>query len=327
MDAQIARIAADHHGVFAGHHLDDLDVSHKFREARIRDGRWVRIHHSVFRIAGAPVTWRGKLQGACWAGGTRAAASHRSAAELLELPAGRQNVVEISCPRWHRARHEGLVVHETTLLEPIDLTFIDGIPCTTAARTIFDLARRATPRSLDLDIDAALRRGGTSTEELVATAARLASKGRPGARRFKAVLAARALDGAVPESPPERLLASYLVDRGLPHPVAQHVIVDRLGGFVARVDLAYPDVRLAIEYESFEHHVGKVALVRDSARRNAIVACGYTVLSATAADLADRGERIAGIVRQLFERAAREPLTHEVASQMRLLGAFPTQPG
>ena len=305
MDVRIARIAAQHHGVFAGHHLNELGVSREFRQTRVREGRWIRIHESVFRIAGAPITWGGLLQAACWAGGTRAAASHRSAAALLDLPAGRHDVVEITCPRWRRARHGGLVVHETTLLEEIDLIVVDGIRCTAAARTIFDLSRTAGLRTLDLNIDAALRRGLTSMEKLMATAARLATKGRPGARRFKAVLAARSPAAAVPESAPERLLARYLVDRGLPEPIAQHVIVDASARFVARVDLAYPEVRIVIEYESFEHHVGKVALVRDSARRNAVAALGYTVLSATAADLADRGARLASAVRQLFDRTYR----------------------
>jgi len=304
IDAAIAAIAASHHGVFAGHHLDELRVTREFRRIRVQSGRWDALHESVFRIAGAPESWRGSLQAACWAGGERSVASHRSAAALLGLPSGREDMVEISCPRWRRARHDGLIVHETSLLEQVDTDMIDGIPCTTAERTIFDLARFSTPRTLDVIIDNALRRDLTTVADLVASSSRLATRGRPGARRFKAVIAERTPAIPVPESAPERLLAGYLVDRGLPAPVPQHIVRDAAGAFVARVDLAYPDHTIAIEYDSYQEHVGKVALVRDSARRNAITACGIKVLTATAADIQDRGERLAQVLRSVLARAA-----------------------
>src|SRR5439155_25869835 len=142
---------------------------------------------------------------ACWAGGQRAVASHRSAAALLGLPSARKDVFEISCPRWRRARHGGLIVHETSLLEPVDIDTVDGIPCTTAERTIFDLARFSTPRMLDVIIDNAIRRDLTTAAALVATTARLATRGRPGGRRFKAVIAERTPATPIPESAPERL--------------------------------------------------------------------------------------------------------------------------
>ena len=103
---------------------------------------------------------------------------------------------------------------------------------------------------------------------------------------------------AVPESVPERLLADMLVRQGLPAPQHQFVVRDAAGGFVARVDLAYPEWMVVIEYDSVEHHTGTRAHLRDSARRNAIADLGYTVLTATAADLKDRGARLARSIRR-----------------------------
>ena len=51
-----------------------------------------------------------------------------------------------------------------------------------------------------------------------------------------------------------------------------------------------------IEYDSIEHHTGTAAHVRDSARRDAIGDQDFTVLTATVADLRDRGARIAGLI-------------------------------
>ena len=52
-------------------------------------------------------------------------------------------------------------------------------------------------------------------------------------------------------------------------PVFQHVIRHN-GEFIARVDAAYPELRIAIEYDSYEHHTGKQAIVRDNDRRNVL---------------------------------------------------------
>ena len=115
---------------------------------------------------------------------------------------------------------------------------------------------------------------------------------------------ARSEAAALPDSVPERLLAGMLVRQGLPVPQHQFVIRDAAGGFVARVDLAYPEGMVVIEYDSVEHHTGTPAHVRDSARRNAIGDLGYAVLTATSADLKDRGERIARSIRQRRSLAA-----------------------
>ncbi len=92
----------------------------------------------------------------------------------------------------------------------------------------------------------------------------------------------------------------------------QFVVRTDDGAFVARVDLAYPDWMIVIEYDSVEHHTGTAAHIRDSARRDAIGDQDYTVLTATVADLRDRGERLAGLIRR--RRAPRLTPTREVAS-------------
>jgi very-short-patch-repair endonuclease len=305
IDEAIAKIAADNHGIFALHHLDDLEVTREFRHQRLACGRWEAVHDSAYRIAGAPRTWRSDLLAGCWAGGTRTIASHRSAAALWELPSARRDVVELTCPRWRRARHDDLIVHETTILAAEDHTVVDGIPCTSAERTLFDLARRTSPVMLDANIDAALRRDLVTLDHLVAVVERLATKGRPGAARFRAVIAERRGAGAAPaESVPERLLAAALLRHGLPAPTLQYEVRAPSGEFVARVDLAYPEWRILIEYDSFEHHVGKLALVRDGVRRNALQELGFTVLTATAFDVRDSARRLAASIRRLRERTA-----------------------
>jgi hypothetical protein len=297
-DDALALLAANQHGVFAAQHLVALGFSDAARQLRLGTGRWILLFDNVYRVGGAPATWHGDVLAACWAAGPTALASHRAAANLWGLPSGRADSVEITCERWHRTRHAGLVVHESVLIDDDDRDEVDGIPCTSTARTLFDLARKLSPVMLDANIDAALRRQLVSVAELRNTAARLATKGRPGGRRFRAAIEARTTVTALPESVPERLLADMLVRRGLPAPVHQFVVRDDAGGFVARVDLAYPEAMLVIEFDSVEHHTGTAAHYRDNARRNAMSELDYKVLVATAVDLKNGAQDLARSVRR-----------------------------
>ena len=86
----------------------------------------------------------------------------------------------------------------------------------------------------------------------------------------------------------ETLLKRLLRRHGLPTPVFQYVI--REGGrFIARVDAAYPELRIAIEFDSYEHHTGKLAIVRDNDRRNQLRRLHWETVTFTAADLRQDG--------------------------------------
>jgi predicted transcriptional regulator of viral defense system len=285
IDVAVAAIAENSHGVFASHHLHELRVSNDERAWRLGVGRWIEVHQGVYRISGAPSSWEGDVLAACWAGGTRAVASHRSSAALHELPGGRDHPVEITCPRWRRAQHGGLIVHESTALTPDDITVVRSIPVTTVERTLFDLAAVCGARTVDLAIDNAMRRDLTDFEGLLALLQRVGKRGRRGTKKFRHLLAERDAAYAPTESEREQMLLRVLSEHGLPEPERQISIHDQFGTFLARPDLVYRDLKIAMEYDSFQYHVGKEALVRDSRRRNAIAALGWIVLVATAEDV------------------------------------------
>jgi hypothetical protein len=69
-------------------------------------------------------------------------------------------------------------------------------------------------------------------------------------------------------------------------------------------DLAYPQWNVVVEHDSFQGHVGKVPLVRDAARRNAITRPGFVPMTATHADITGRAVALARTIRQLRNRAA-----------------------
>ena len=115
----------------------------------------------------------------------------------------------------------------------------------------------------------------------------------------------RALDLSNPlaESPPESRLRLRLVLAGL-RPVAQHDVRDRSGRWLARVDLAFPDARLAIEYDGRAVHERADVFARDRQRQNALVAAGWLVLRYTAEDLRWRPEEVVAQVAASVRRRA-----------------------
>jgi hypothetical protein len=302
MEIAVAEIAQAQHGLVTLEQLDQLGITRRQRQWRVHIGRWELPYPGIYRMAGLPTSWKSDLLAACLAGD--AVASHGSAAALWDLPGARHDRVEIITERWERAQQAGLVVHESLLLDDVDKGVIDGIPTTTIERTIFDLCSIPSDVVVDIAIDRALRRQLTSHTNLVATEARLATKGRRGAARFHRVMARRTDGASTPESPAERQLAHALVGQGLPEPTVQFEVRDPDGRLVARCDLAYPQWRIVIEYDSVQEHTGRAALLRDSARRNAIAALGYTPVVATVDDLRNRGVRLSSVIRQIRDRAA-----------------------
>jgi hypothetical protein len=73
--------------------------------------------------------------------------------------------------------------------------------------------------------------------------------------------------------------ARAIVAGGLPEPVQQHRVI--AGTRRCRIDLAYPELRLAIEIDGWEHHRTRSAFDDDRARANDLVVAGWNVLRFT----------------------------------------------
>ncbi len=191
---------------------------------------------------------------------------------------------EITCPRWRRARHAGLVVHETKAFDSVDAMVIEGIPVTTPERTLLDLGAVCHVSIVEMALDAAEKRALVTLDSVRAAVRRLGRSGRNGVGTLRRLLDARSPDRKPTESEMETLMLQVIRRNGLPEPVTQFEI-RRAGRFVARVDAAYPEWHIAIEYDSYEYHAGPKARDKDNARRNLIVGAGWLPVSATAEDL------------------------------------------
>jgi len=96
---------------------------------------------------------------------------------------------------------------------------------------------------------------------------------------MRAILEARATGLRPGDSHPEVRVTKLLIAAGLPRPVQQHEL--RVNGRTVRIDLAYPEFLIAVEYDGWEFHSTRSAFDRDRARANELELLGWTVLRFT----------------------------------------------
>ena len=266
---------------------------------RLASSRWESLHAGVYRVAGTPSSWHQRLAAAVLACGSGATASHRSAAQLQRVPGGAK-VVEVMVPRGRRVRRRGMLVHESDL-DRIDVTVVEGIRVTGVPRTLIDLASVVSAAVLEEALDDALRRRLTSVGQLRRRLEQLGTRGRSRAGLLAGLVDARSTR-AVPESPLETRFLRLLRRAKLTLPAIQYEIRDG-GRLLARVDFAYPALKLAIEIDGYRWHSGRAKWERDLARRNALMARGWRILHVTSTDLDGRsGDLLAWIAHALNSR-------------------------
>jgi hypothetical protein len=248
---------------------------------RVECGRWWRVAAGVYRLAGVPVTWKQRALAACLVSGTGAVVSHRSAAVLWGVSGFRPGPLEITVPAGRSGRNALARVHRS---DEVDGVRRDGVPVTRPARTIADLARVVSGDVLEEAVDDALCRRLCRLDELPARGA------------LREILAAWNGDG-LPEGVAEMRVVRALLAAGLPAPVRQYEIwVD--GVLIARVDLAYPPFRLAMELDGFRWHAGRHKFRGDRMRRNRVEAAGWRLLEAAPEDIDTLVAGAAQIVRR-----------------------------
>jgi very-short-patch-repair endonuclease len=261
---------------------------------RVKRGRWERLYPSVYRIGGAPEWWHQRLMAACLWAGPDAVVSHRAAGALWELDGVPDGAVEIStAKRVQGAR--GIRVHQTCLSET-DTTRLDALPVTTVARTIIDLASVLPEPELEHALDSAIRKRMTTLEIVVKRAESLAARGRRGTVLLHRVLGRRLPGESGPESVLERKLLRVLEDGGLPRPIPQYRVY-RNGRVIARLDFAYPDLKIGIEADGFAYHSSRLAWEHDRARRTELTSVGWHLLSFTWDEVEKRPAVVAARVR------------------------------
>ena len=232
----------------------------------------------MYACASLPVTHQLRVRAVTRLLAPGAVASGRSAAVVWGVDlAGPEDDVECTVGAGTHAGAVAGVRLTRRSLGRDEITTRRGLLVTTAPRTALDLARIRPLDDAVVQVDQFLRPGVGLLDELREAAATMTGRD---CRHIRTV--AELADGLA-ESPQETRLRLLLHRSGLPKPVAQHRV--RTGRiFQARVDFAWPEHRLALEYEGRWH--GEAQNVDpDRQRLNRLTAAGWRVLFVTAEDL------------------------------------------
>ena len=285
-------------GVFTTGDVRRWEVSPAALTRAINRGRLQRIFRGVYVVAGGHATWWTHARAAAaWSNG---ALSHLSAAfvlGLIERPPTELDVVgrparkapSGSRVRYHRSPHTG----------PPHVVRVRGVPVTVASRTLLDIASTVSEEVLEHALEEALRRGLVSMARLEWQLRMEGRQGRDGVAAVRELLRKRGAQNAPAESTLETRVARWFRSTRLPSPVRQHRVLDGQR-FIARIDFAYPESRVAVEAKSYRWHSGRREWVRDENRLRDLKDLGWHVLEVTDEDVSTRGakleQEIAGIL-------------------------------
>jgi len=298
IDLQLLDVAARQHRLLTRSDIRRIGISSKQFCRRVDRGELVEIAPGIWTHAAVDVTWELRVRaGLLWLGND-AAISGEAAARWWELDGFTSDVVEFVTPRRRRSMSPRFELHTTTIWTSIDLLNHRGIRCTSATRTILDLAGRDIPaRRLGSAIDSAVRGRLTSIPTLTARMADASFERRHGIGRLREVM----LDSGG-ESALERRFLKLARSEGLPRPVCQVAHRPR-SGRAMRVDFQFPGTNVIVEVSGRLGHTSDADRARDARRRNELQLAGYHVLEFTTTDLLDAPNYVVSTIRTALSHA------------------------
>jgi very-short-patch-repair endonuclease len=244
--SRVAKLAADQHGVVARRQLVNLGVPASTIDRWARKGWLQPLHRGVYAVGHRRISREGIWLAAVLACPENSALSHGPAGQLQGILARRERfALHVTVPRSCGGSRPGIVTHRPRNLDPVDLTVRWAVPCTTATRTLFDLAPQLPP--------VPLRRAFRQAEKLeILDRHRLralleATPNQKGSRPLKELLSEVPLPLAEVRSILEEIILETCSEHRLPLPVTN---VPLLG---YEVDFLWPAAKLVIEADGGDH--------------------------------------------------------------------------
>jgi len=287
---RLAHLAERQHGVVSREQMRKLGYSDSAVDRATRAGRLHRIHRGVYAVGHVRLSPHGHCHAALLACGRRAMLSHDSAAWLWGLQATLASTVDVAIPaRGHHKR--GIRVHYLPRLVAEDIATSEGLPTTSASRTLLDRATSATHKAVERDLDRAERLG---LLELAAIDELLMRAGKhPGIAKLRAG-AELHRDPAYTRSWLERRFLQLVRKSGLPIPSTNVFIA----GF--ELDMYWERERFAVELDGYAFHSSRKSFESDRRRQEELKLAGIEMVRFTAQRVIDGPREVAGRLSRLL---------------------------
>jgi len=289
-------LADEQHGVIARVQLLRIGIGRGAIEKQLARRLLVPLHRGVYAVGHRRLRIEGRWLAAVLAAGPGAVLSHRDAAALHGIRKPPESKKLTVTARGDVQATPALWVFARRALADEDRAIVCGIPVTSPARTLVDLAPILTVAQLQATLGEADRRG--LLDVAAVDRALLRTKGRHGHghRRLAAALDAHRQHGAaLLRSELEERFLDLVLRSGLPQP--------RLNAPAAgfEVDALWPEQRVVVELDGWRDHKERLAAARDRDKTNRLQAAGYRVLRFMHGDLVARPGEVAATVRRLLQ--------------------------
>jgi len=289
-EVELGRLLASSYGLVTRAQLRRIGFTDSGVQRLVRAGRLARVLPGVYGSASAPKTWEMQAMAGCLRSPGRVWLSHRSAAAHHGfLGCGKDRLEFLTTTRMRLAR--GHLLHCVATMPECDVEVVRGIPTTSPARTLLDLAAVVNEETLEVALDDALCTHKVRLARLRWRLEQLGAKGKPGTTNLRSLLEVRGDGSIVPTTILETKLVRLLRKVQLPIGKAQHRLEEN-GRLIDRVDFIYPEQRLVVEVDGTRWHAGRRARTRDAERDNYLNIRGWIVLRFTWFDLVERPDYV-----------------------------------
>lgn len=295
-DVRISAVAVRQYGLISLTQLKALGIDKAAAHARVRAGRLHRVHQGVYAVGHPLLAQEGRWMAAVLACGPQAVLSHRSAAALWGLRRDTRSRTDVTAPGRRGRMPAGIDAHRHGSLEAQDRTTVRGIPCTSLARTLLDLAAGDTSRQLTNAITQAevLRVFDlAAVQDVVAR-----SRGRRGVKRLRRAVSAYDSRSEQARGELERRFLALCARFELPPPEVNAPFL--LEGGQIEADFLWRDARLIVEADGRRFHATASAFERDRQRDQLLLLAGWRVIRCTWRQVVDRPEELARTLRTLL---------------------------
>jgi very-short-patch-repair endonuclease len=287
VEKQLAMLARRSHGIVTRAQLLRIGITARQIERRVERGTLLLEHRGVYRVGHRAPSVEARYMAAVRAGGNRALLSGQAAAYLLGISKGRPPEPEVTVPTERRI--PGVNTRRSKLK---DRTVWKGIPVTTAARTLVDLAAVLDEAELARACHEAGVRHHTTPSQVEAVLAR--RRRAPGAAKLRAVMSGGA---RVALSKLETGALALLRRNDLPLPRETNRLVGE-----HRVDFRWPAHRLTVELDGFRFHNSRHSWEQDRRRERDAYARGDDLRRYTYADVFEHPAAMLAELRALLQR-------------------------